>query len=131
MMVFIAKLFSPAVSPLMAVALLLIGGIVLFYRKPRIARAALISALAILLIAGNVWFSSLLAWLLEARTLPYAPLPDAQAIVVLSSDVHAAIAPQPSVTLDGATANRLLYTAQLYRRRLAPLVIVSGGRLQW
>jgi uncharacterized SAM-binding protein YcdF (DUF218 family) len=130
-MLFLSKILGPAVSPVVIICALVAITILTIRRRPRFARGAAIAALCLLLLASNQRFSSLLTSYLETRHLPAGPLPDAQAIVVLSSDVRPAVPPQPAISLDGASANRLLYAAQLYRERDAPLVIVSGGELPW
>jgi uncharacterized SAM-binding protein YcdF (DUF218 family) len=130
-MVFLAKLIAPALSPLLIVCELLVIAILAMRRWPRAARGATIAALLVLVISGNQWFSWMLAGSLELRHLPAGPLPKAQAIVVLSSDAEPAVPPAPEIALDSATANRLLYGAQLYRQGEAPAVILSGGRVPW
>lgn len=131
MIVFVSKLLAPALSPIMiacelwAVAILTVRG------RPRVARGAGIAGLLVLLLASNQFFSTLVAGYLESRNLPDGPLPHAQAIVVLSSDAEPATPPQPTIALDSATANRLLYAAQLYHDGEAPTVILSGGRVPW
>ncbi len=115
----------------MIVLELLVIAIAVDRRRPQVARGAAIAALLVLLLASNHGFSVLLAGYLESRNLPHGPLPDAQAIVVLSSDAQPAAPPQPAIVLDDASANRLLYAAQLYREGEAPVVILSGGRLPW
>lgn len=131
MNVFLSKLLAPALSPIVIVGGLLLITILAVRRKPRLARAAAIGAALVLLVSSSQWFSFFLAGHLESRILPDGPLPAAQAIVVLSSGVQPAIPPQPAIVMDDATANRLLYAAQLYRQGKAPIVIISGGRVAW
>lgn len=100
-------------------------------RRPRLGRALVAIALVALLVCSNQWFAGVVVRYLETRNLPAGALPRAEAIVVLSSDAEPAVPPQPTIALDGATANRLLYGAQLYREGKAPKVILSGGRLPW
>jgi uncharacterized SAM-binding protein YcdF (DUF218 family) len=130
-MVFLSKLLAPALSPIVIVCELLIIAILIMRRWPRAARGLTTAALLVLVIGGNRSFSWLLAESLEFRNLPGRPLPAAQAIVVLSSDAEPAVPPSPSIALDTATANRMLYGAQLYRQGAAPVVILSGGRVPW
>src|SRR5690348_1465532 len=123
MPVFLSKLLAPELSPLVIVCELLLIAILAVRRGPRLARASAIAALLLLVLASNRYFSLLVTGYLESRHLPDPPLPKAQAIVVLSSGVEPATPPQPTVALDSATANRLLYGVELYRRKLAPMVI--------
>jgi uncharacterized SAM-binding protein YcdF (DUF218 family) len=131
MMVFISKLLAPAFSPMVIVCGLLAIAILAVRRRPRAARGAVIAALLILLIASNQWFSVFVTGLLESGNPSLGRVPHAQAIVVLSSGAEPAIPPQPAVVLDDASANRLLYAAQLYHQGAAPAVILSGGRVPW
>src|SRR5579864_8812833 len=126
MNVFLSKLLAPALSPLVIVCALLAIAILAFRRRPRAARGAAVAALLVLLVASNPWFSAYLTGLLESASPPLGPLPHAEAIVVLSSGAGPAIPPQPAIVLDDASANRLLYAAQLYHRNAAPAVILSG-----
>jgi uncharacterized SAM-binding protein YcdF (DUF218 family) len=131
MFAFLSKLLTPILSPLV-VACALIAVTALSTRvRPRLARRAAVASLLILLLASSPWVSTLLVRCLEVRNIPRVPLPTAQAIVVLSSSAEPAIPPQPTVWIDGSTANRLLFAVKLYREAKAPLVILSGGRLPW
>jgi uncharacterized SAM-binding protein YcdF (DUF218 family) len=130
-MVFLSKLFAPALSPLLIIAELLLISILAMRRWPRLARAAAIAALVVLMVGGNTWFAYSVADRLELRYVPDGPLPTAQAIVVLASYAEPAAPPSPTVMMDGEMASRLLYGAQLYREHQAPTVILSGGTLPW
>jgi uncharacterized SAM-binding protein YcdF (DUF218 family) len=131
MFVFLSKLLAPALSPIGIVCEVLIIAIIMLRARPRLGRALVALALVVLLVCSNQWFAAALVRYLETRNLPDGPLPDAQAIVVLSGGGQPAIPPQPTTAPDGPTANRLLYGAQLYREGKAPIVILSGGRLAW
>jgi uncharacterized SAM-binding protein YcdF (DUF218 family) len=131
MFVFLSKLLAPALSPIGIVCELLAVAIVTVRRRPRISRSTAVAALLVLLVCSNQWFSTALTRYLETRNPPNANPPHAEAIVVLSSDAEPAIPPQPAIVLDGQTANRLLYGAQLYREGRAPVVILSGGQMPW
>jgi uncharacterized SAM-binding protein YcdF (DUF218 family) len=131
MTVLLSKLLGPALSPVVIVCALMACTVLCIRRWPRAARGAALAALLVLFATSNLWFSIALTRYLELRNVPRGKLPGAQAIVVLSSDAQPAIPPQPAIALDSATANRLLYGAQLYREGEAPLVILSGGRMPW
>src|SRR5260370_35223129 len=89
------------------------------------------AAPVVLLLASTVWVGMLRARRLELRNVPSGTLPDAEAIVVLSSNAQRALPAQPGITVDDATANRLLYGVQLYHQGKAPTLIISGGRMPW
>lgn len=131
MIVFLSKLLAPALSPVVIVCGLMVAAILLWSRRPRIARFGVIAALVLLILASNRWISQQLARYLETRIIPVRPLPQAGAIVVLSSDLEPAQAGETSSLMDGPSANRLLYGAELYREGKAPTIIVSGGRQPW
>jgi uncharacterized SAM-binding protein YcdF (DUF218 family) len=131
MFLFLSKLLTRAVSPVMIVCELLVIALIVERQKPRLSRVMEIAALLFLMLAGNRWFGMVLAHPLEEHGLPDAPVPNVQAIVVLSSNAEPPVPPQPTVTLDDATANRLLYGAELYRAGKAPVVILSGGQMPW
>src|SRR5262249_55481499 len=97
-------------------------------RRSRIAIAA--KALAIFGLMGNHVVAHLLMRPLAIRHIPSAPLPQADAIVVLGGVTAPATAPQPTVRL-GDGADRLTYGAELYRSQKAPLVVLGGGVMPW
>ena len=131
MFLFFSKLLTSVVSPVMIISELLVIALMFQHRKPRLARVMEIAALLLLTVAGNGCFGAILAGRLEQQGLTGNPVPNAQAIVVLSSSVKPAVPPQPTLTIDEATANRLLYGAELYRAGKAPIVILSGGQMPW
>ena len=131
MFAFVSKILAPALSPLVIACGLMAIVLVSARRRPRLARNAAGAALVVLLLASNGWVGMLLARCLELRNVPSGTLPDAEAIVVLSSNAQPALPPQPAITVDDATANRLLYGVQLYHQGKAPTLIISGGRLPW
>ena len=67
---------------------------------------------------------------LEWQNLPAAELPTAEAIVILGGATKSASPPRPGVDLS-EEGDRVLYGAELYRKGKAPLVIASGGRIDW
>ncbi|HEY9648542.1 MAG TPA: YdcF family protein, partial [Chroococcidiopsis sp.] len=67
---------------------------------------------------------------LEWQNLPSGALPTAEAIVVLGGGIKPQIAPRPWVDVSEA-GDRTLYGAELYRANKAPLLVLSGGRIDW
>jgi uncharacterized SAM-binding protein YcdF (DUF218 family) len=67
---------------------------------------------------------------LEEQNLPTPPLSNAAAIVVLGGATRSADPPRPWVEVLEA-GDRVLYGAKLYREGKAPVVILSGGRVDW
>jgi len=87
-------------------------------------------ALVILLLASNGWVERLVIQSLEWENLPQAELPTAEAIVILGGGVRATSPPRPFVEVNEA-GDRVIYGAKLYRDKKAPLIITSGGRVNW
>jgi uncharacterized SAM-binding protein YcdF (DUF218 family) len=127
----LSKILPPLIFPDGLTCLLLLVVILTFRRRPALALRTAIAALMLLLLASVPMISHLLVGSIEARGVPESPPPAADAIVVLGAGAWPAAPPQPYLEIDGATANRLLYAARLYRDGKAPIVILSGGQLPW
>ncbi|MGC1395057.1 MAG: YdcF family protein, partial [Coleofasciculaceae cyanobacterium] len=84
----------------------------------------------VLLLSSNSWVANSLVQSLEWQQIPQGALPTADAIVVLGGATRSKFPPRPSVDLSEA-GDRVLYGAQLYRQGKAPLIIASGGRINW
>ncbi|CDN09960.1 Putative membrane protein [Richelia intracellularis] len=67
---------------------------------------------------------------LEWQNLRTVELPTADAIVVLGGATKSAFRPRPGVDL-AEQGDRVIYAAQLYRQQKAPVIILSGGRIDW
>jgi uncharacterized SAM-binding protein YcdF (DUF218 family) len=105
-----------------ALALFLAAAIV---KRRAMRRLCYSLALAVLLICGNGWVVRWMILPLESMHAPLEPLPSADAIVVLSGGVHARMPPRPTVEV-GETGDRLLFSAELFRRGKAPQIICTG-----
>jgi uncharacterized SAM-binding protein YcdF (DUF218 family) len=101
-----------------------------FWKRPRLAALGLTLSLTIQLVSGNYWFSRSLMQSLEFQNLPQGPLPRSAAIIVLGGGTVPATPPRPWVEVAEA-GDRALYAAKLYRDGKAPLMILSGGRVEW
>lgn len=88
------------------------------------------TALLVLLLSSNSWVANSLVQSLEWQQIPQGALPTADAIVVLGGATKSKFPPRPSVDLS-EQGDRVLYGAQLYREGKAPIVIASGGRIDW
>jgi uncharacterized SAM-binding protein YcdF (DUF218 family) len=87
-------------------------------------------ALIVLLLGSNSWVANSLVRSLEWQHIPVGKLPTADAIVLLGGATKSAFPPRPAVDLS-EEGDRVLYAAQLYREGKAPVVIASGGRIDW
>ncbi|MEO0455724.1 MAG: YdcF family protein [Cyanobacteria bacterium P01_A01_bin.114] len=130
MFLFLSKLLPLLVYPLGLTCILLSLSLVWLWKKPRRAAAAIATALILLIISSNPWVSAQAVRTLEWQYLPLAKLPTAEAIVVLGGSIYPAMPPRPWVEVADA-GDRVLYGVRLYQTQKAPLIIFSGGRINW
>jgi uncharacterized SAM-binding protein YcdF (DUF218 family) len=108
----------------------MIVSLVVLWKRPRWTPLPIVLALLVLLLGGNGWISDSIVRSLEWQNIPTTPLPTADAIVVLGGATKAAFPPRPAPDLS-EEGDRVFYGAQLYREGKAPIVIASGGRIEW
>lgn len=124
--VFLSKFLPLFVFPLGFIALLLI--VAALWQRGR--RALVLLALAVLWLAGSRYVAYALIRDLETRYPPLAPGQQADAIVVLGGGTRGSDPPRPMVEVNEA-GDRLLYGATLYHAAAAPIVLVTGGSIEW
>jgi uncharacterized SAM-binding protein YcdF (DUF218 family) len=127
---FLSKLLPLFLYPLGLTCLLLMLALVLLWRRPRLAAISISLSLILLLAGSNGWVSNWLVSSLEFQNLPATEVPRAEAIVVLGGATKPQSPPRPWVEVNEA-GDRVLYGAKLYRDNQAPLMILSGGRIDW
>lgn len=130
MFLFLSKLLPLFIYPLGLACLLLLAALVLVWKQPRWAVGAIALALLLLLVGGNPWVTGQVVRSLEWRHIPPALLPQAEAIVVLGGGIKSASAPRPWIDVAEA-GDRTIHGARLYAAGKAPLLILSGGRIDW
>jgi uncharacterized SAM-binding protein YcdF (DUF218 family) len=130
MFLFLSKLLPLLLYPLGLASLLLVVALILLWRRPRWAAAAIASALALLVVSSNSWVATGMIQSLEWRHLPASPLPQADAIVVLGGAIKPQHPPRPWVDVT-EQGDRVLHGSKLYLEKQAPLIIFSGGRITW
>src|SRR4028118_177946 len=130
MFLFLSKLLPLFLYPLGLACVLMVVALVMSWRSPRWGPVPVALALIVLLLGSNSWVASSLVRSLEWQQIPEKELPTADAIVVLGGATKSAFPPRPAVDLS-EEGDRVLYGAQLYREGKAPLVIASGGRINW
>jgi uncharacterized SAM-binding protein YcdF (DUF218 family) len=131
MFLFLSKLLPLLIYPVGLTALCLVLTLWWLWRKRRRwAMGSAAIALLILLLSSNTWVATRLVQSLEWRHLPPAPMPTADAIVVLGGSTRPADYPRPWVDVMEA-GDRVLHGAQLYKAGKAPNLILSGGRIEW
>lgn len=129
MFLFLSKLLPLFIYPLGLACILLSIALILMWTNSNKTWIPVTLALTILLITSNSWVSLSLVRVLEWQNTP-TQLPQAEAIVILGGATKSQFFPRPGVDLSEA-GDRLLYGAALYKQGLAPLIIVSGGRIAW
>ncbi|MBD2383992.1 YdcF family protein [Cylindrospermum sp. FACHB-282] len=130
MFLYLSKLLPLFFYPLGLASISLVVALVTLWKRPRIAGVAIAFALTLLLSCSNAWVAKSLVRSLEWQNLPPAPMPNAEAIVVLGGATKSAFPPRPAVDLS-EQGDRVIYAAQLYRQKKAPIIILSGGRINW
>lgn len=124
----LSKLLPIAVYPLGFSLLLLIAGLVRGRRRG--GRWLTASGLSLLWLAAMPLTARQLSRALEeqAASLSPDPLPPADAVLVLGGGLRPPLPPRRDVEV-GEAGDRLLTGVSLVRRGLAPLLVVSGGRV--
>ena len=130
MFLFLSKLLPLFLYPLGLACILMVVALVMWWRRSRWVPFPISLALMVLLLASNNWVANGLVQSLEWQHLPPKTIPTADAIVILGGATKSAFPPRPGVDLS-EQGDRVLYGAQLYREGKAPLVIASGGRIDW
>lgn len=123
----LSKLLPLLIYPAGLTCVLLIIALVLRRQRRKVARWVA-AALLIIALSGNRIVSIILVQSLEWRMppLPIEHVKPADAIVVLGGCTQEGQAPRPTHEI-GEAGDRLLYAAYLYRKGLAPYMVVSGG----
>lgn len=130
MFLFLSKLLPLLFYPLGLACILMLIALVTLRKRPRQATVAITLALITLLVGSNGWVSRALISSLEFQHIPPVQLPQTDAIVVLGGATKPATPPRPGVDLS-EQSDRVFYAAQLYHQHKAPLIIASGGRINW
>ena len=130
MFLYLSKLLPLFLYPLGFACICCIIALFLLWKRPRLAAFCIGLALFVLLFSSNAWISRFLVSSLEWQNIPSGELPTAEAIVVLGGATKSAYEPRKTADLSEA-GDRILYAAQLYRQEKAPLIIASGGRIDW
>ncbi len=130
MFVYLSKLLPIFIYPAGMISLLLILCLILHKKKPKTAFWLGLSALLILFICGNRWVANSLAKSLEWRYLPPQTLPTTEVIVVLGGATDSADYPRLMAEVNSA-GDRVLAAANLYQQGVAPVLLLSGGNLNF
>ena len=129
MFVYLSKLLPLLFYPLGLGIILLIVALILEKRRSW-RRGLMIAALILLWLASNRWVSYALARSLEWRHLPTETTPQAEVIVLLGGGTEPGDPPRPMAEVNAA-GDRVLYAAKLYHEGAAPIILTSGGNLEF
>lgn len=129
MNIFLSKLLPLFLYPAGLVTLLLVLTL-LFWKKRRLAFTFLITAFLILLVAGNKYAATAFSRTLEWRypALPHGTTADV--IVVLGGGTEPNVDPRSMVEVNAA-GDRVLYAIHLYQQGAAPVLLLSGGDIDF
>jgi uncharacterized SAM-binding protein YcdF (DUF218 family) len=130
MFVFLSKLLPLFIYPLGLSCLLIVAALITLWKRPQWVALPIATALIILLLCSSGWVSKSLVRSLEWQNLPPAQIPQAEAIIVLGGGTKSASPPRPWIELNEA-GDRIIYASRLYRQGKAPVLILSGGRVDW
>jgi len=129
MFVFLSKILPPLIYPVGLASIFLVIALV-FYRKPRLGRVAVLVSFLLLWLGGNRLVAYQLAKTLEWQYLPMKEVPEMEVMVVLGGGTLAANPPRLMAEINGA-GDRLIYAARLYREGKAQKLLLSGGGIEW
>ena len=124
----VTNLIAAALLPPLSLVLLLVAGLILNRRRPRLAMSLILLSTAALYALSTPWVGGLLLKTLEISSpVNPATLRTADAIVVLGGGRRIAAAEYGSDTLNGISLERLRYAAHLHRASGLP-ILVTGGK---
>ncbi len=123
---FLYALFLKLFYPTSIALFMLTGSAVAGRRWPKLARRLLWLGILTILICGNGWLVAAMTKRLERRHSSPAPLPSADAILILSGGILARLPPRPTIEV-GEAGDRILYGIFLYQEKKATTIICSGG----
>lgn len=121
------NLIAAALLPPLSLVLLLVAGLIVQRRRPRLAMSLILLSAASLYALSTPWVGGLLLRTLEiSRPLAPASLKAADAIVVLGGGRRIDSTEYGSDTLNGVSLERLRYAAFLHRASGLPILATGG-----
>jgi uncharacterized SAM-binding protein YcdF (DUF218 family) len=128
-MIFLSKFLPLFLYPIGLITLLIFLALV-FWKKRRVSFTFLLIAFIVLLVAGNKYTATALARTLEWRYPKLVEGTTADVIVVLGGGTEPMVEPRSMVEINSA-GDRVLYAAKLYRDGVAPVLLLSGGDIDF
>ncbi|NMB62761.1 MAG: YdcF family protein [Chloroflexi bacterium] len=129
MFILLSKFLPLLVYPL-GLSLLLLLIALFFIGKKKNLKWLIALILLLLWAASTAPVANAFARSLEWQYRPLTDIPTADAIVVLGGGTEPAIPPRRSVEINSA-GDRVFAAARLYREGKAPVLILSGGNIDW
>ncbi|MEN6529587.1 MAG: YdcF family protein [Anaerolineaceae bacterium] len=129
MMIFLSKFLPLFLYPAGLITLLLLFALV-FWKKRSLSHALLVAAFLVLFVTGNKYTATAFARTLEWQ---YPTLPAntrADVIVVLGGGTEPEVPPRPMVEVN-SSGDRVLYAVRLYQQGVAPVLLLSGGDIDF
>src|SRR3569832_832794 len=124
----VTNLIALALLPPLSLAILLVAGLIVHRRRPRLAMSLILLSTTALYALSTPWVGGLLQKSLEIST-PIIPsqLQTAEAIVVLGGGRRLDAAEYGSDTLHGLSLERLRYATFLHRGSGLPILVTGGN----
>jgi uncharacterized SAM-binding protein YcdF (DUF218 family) len=128
-MIFLSKFLPLFIYPTGLITLLILLAL-LFWKKRRLSLTLLIFAFGVLFVAGNKYVATSLARTLEWRHPPLPAGSSADVIVVLGGGTEPNVDPRSMIEVNSA-GDRVLYALKLYNEGAAPVLLLSGGDIDF
>ena len=127
---FLTNLVATLLLPPLNLLLIALTGLILWLKRPRLARVLLTTSIALLWLLATPFVSENLLRTLEGSPLvfPDAHTP-AEAIVVLSGGTYFNAPEYAGDTVGTASLQRIRYAAKLYREIKKPILLTGGTPL--
>lgn len=133
MFLYLSKVLPVFLYPLgLSIVLVVLAGLLLHPRRIWLVRVLCLSTFALLFVFGSPITSRALLDSLERQYPGYdtARAPRAEAIVVLGGVVRGPSGPRRNIEMT-ESSDRLIEAIRLWRARKAPLVLMSGGNIDF
>lgn len=128
MFLFLSKLLPLFVYPLGFACLMLAASLIV--RPVRVRQGMVAVAMVVLLLFSSGPMAHWLVRSLEWQFLPAEDLPNADAIVLLGGGTRPALPPRSFSEMNEG-ADRMVQAARLYHAGKAPVIVVSGGYIEF
>ncbi len=129
MFLYLSKLLPLFVYPV-GLTIVLVAAALFLRRFQRVSVVLLLLSVTVLLVFGNGDVAGRLAMTLEWQYLPQESVAKADAIVLLGGATRASVYPRQTTEMNEA-GDRIVEAVRLYRAGAAPIILVTGGAIDW